>query len=187
VNALPALVTRPLADAYADALAGSAGPAPAEPDRITLDTDLGDGIPARLPLDGTRSLVLAVPLGVARPLMDADPRTVVLDDRTFGAADPAGTVSVDLPRPRLTLVVDGRIADTVAVVPRRPLWLGDGGAAEVEVVVDTLLVVAGTLRGPGRQQSRLVLRWRSLRAAGDAGPAAVPGDPALDVLRGVVR
>lgn len=187
MNALPALVTRPLIDAYADALAADAGPAPAEPDRVTVDTDLGDGIPARLPLDGTRSLVLAVPLGVARSLMDADPRTVVLDDGTFAATAPGVTVPVDLPRPRLTLVADGRIADTVVVIPHRPLWLGDGGAAAVEVIVDTLVVVAGTLRGPGRQQSRLVLRWRSLQAAGDTGPGVVPGDPALDVLRGVVR
>lgn len=182
MDALPALVTRPLLDAYAEA-SSAPRPATAEPTRATLDSELTDGVPARLSLDGGRSLVLAVPLGLARPILEADPRDVVLDDTVIAAAPPGEHVPIDRPRPRLTLIVDGRIADTVLLVPHVPLRLGDGLRAQVEVIVDRLMVTAGALRGPGRSDSRLVLRWRDLAVAGDAGPAAGAGDPALRMLR----
>jgi hypothetical protein len=186
VDVLPALVTRPLADAYADAL-GPAAPAPADPPRSTVDSELPDGIPARLALDGTRVLVLAVPLGTARPLLDADPRTVLVDDRAIAAAPPEERAPLDLPRPRLTLITDGRIADTVAVVSHVPLLLGDGPRSVVELIVDRLLLTAGSLRGPGRFGARIVLRWRDLLTAGNTGPAPIAGDPALTMMRGSRR
>ena len=183
MNVLPALVTRPLADAYADAL-DPAAPPPPDPARSLVDSELPDGIPARLPLDGSRLLVLAVPLGSARPLLDADPRTVVVDDQAFAATPPDDRAQLDLPRPRLTLIAGGRVADTVAVVPHAPLVLGDGLHSMVEVTVDRLVLTAGSLRGPGRFGARITLRWRDLLTAGNAGPAPVPGDPALIMLRG---
>ena len=125
---LPAFVTRPLIDAYADALPDQLVPSGAADAGTSLDSALADGVPARLPLDASRSLVLAVPVGVARVLLDADPLTVVWPSS-------AERVPVDLPWPRLTLVVDERIADSTAVVlntrraqaiPRRIL---EGGPA----------------------------------------------------------
>ncbi|NMO55180.1 hypothetical protein HH310_28845 [Actinoplanes sp. TBRC 11911] len=186
MNVLPAFVTRPLADAYLDALDPVAPPAPA-PTLSTLDTDLPDGVPARLPLDDSRLLVLAVPLGSATPLLAADPRLVVVDDQLITAAPPDGHAPLDLPRPRLTMVVDGRIGDTVPVVPGVPVRLAAGSAAVAELIVDRLLLTAGALLGPGRSGSRLVLRWRPLTVAGPAGPAPTPGDPALDLLLGANR
>jgi hypothetical protein len=181
MDVLPALLTRPLVDAYADAL-DPAPPGAAEPPRTTVDSELPDGLPARLVLDATRLLVLAVPLGAANPLLLADPRTVVVDDR---AAVPAPeSVPLDLPRPRLTLIADGHVADTTAIVPHVPLPLADGARAAVEVIVDRLLLTSGALRGPGRSGSRITLRWRDLLTADDTGPAPTPGDPALEILRG---
>jgi hypothetical protein len=182
VDVLPALVTRPLTDAYADAL-DLAAPSPPDPQRGIVDSELPDGIPASLALDGSRVLVLAVPLGIARPLLDADPRTVLVDDRAI-AAPPDRRAQPDLPRPRLTLVADGRIADTTAVVPHVLLRIGDGPRSVVEVVVERLLLTAGSLRGPGRFGARITLRWRDLLVAGNTGPAPVPGDPALNMMRG---
>jgi hypothetical protein len=183
VDVLPALVTRPLADAYADALDPAAA-SPPDPQRSIVDSELPDGVPARLALDGSRVLVLAVPLGTARPLLDADPRTVVVDDRAIVAAPPDRRTPLDLPRPRLTLIADGRIADTAAVVPHVPLGLSDGPRSVVEVIVDRLVLTAGSLRGPGRFGARITLRWRDLLIASDTGPAPVPGDPALNMMRG---
>lgn len=184
MDVLPTLVTRPLADAYADALDPAPPPA-AEPPRTTVDSELPDGVPTRLALDATRVLVLAVPLGIARPLLDADPRTVVVDDRAIAAAPTGESAPLDLPRPRLTLIADGHIADTAAIVPHVPLLLGDGDRAVVEVIVDRLHLTSGALRGPGRFDSRITLRWRDLLTAGDTGPAPTPGDPALNMMRGV--
>ena len=186
MDVLPALVTRPLVDAYADTSTQRRPPAVAEPLPATLDSELTDGVPARLTLDASRSLVLAMPLGLARPLLDADPRIVVVDDAAIAASPPAEHVPIDRPRPRLTLIVDGRIADTVTLVPHLGLQLGDGTRALIEVVVDRLVVTAGAMRGPGRSDSRIVLRWRDLLHAPATGPASTPGDPALQMLRGEV-
>jgi len=183
MDAVPALVTRPLVDAYADALDPAPPPAP-EPPRTTIDSELTDGVPTRLALDATRLLVLAVPLGTARPLLDADPRTVVVDDRAIAAAPADERTPLDLPRPRLTLLVDGHIADTTAVVPHVPLRLADGVRTVVEVIMDRLVLTSGALRGPGRFDSRITLRWRDLLTAADTGPALTPGDPALNLMRG---
>jgi hypothetical protein len=135
----------------------------------------------RVVLDASRTLVLAVPVGAARVLLDADPLTVVWDDLIAGTS--SDRMPVDLPRPRLTLVVDERIADSAVVVEHRPIELADSGRAQVEVVVDRLVVTAATLRSPGASGSRLVLRWRDLLVAHDSGPAPTPGDPALDLVR----
>lgn len=186
MDAVPALVTRPLVDSYADAL-DPARLAAAEPPGTTVDSELPDGVPTRLALDAERLLVLAVPLGTARSLLDADPRTVVVDDRAVGSGPPDKRAPLDLPRPRLTLIVDGRIADTTAVVPHVPLRLADGARTVVEVIVDRLVLTSGALRGPGRFGSRVTLRWRDLLLASDTGPAPTPGDPALDLMRGATR
>jgi hypothetical protein len=175
---LPAVVTRPILDAYADALTlPSASPAAVAPDTV-VDSALTDGVPTRLLLDASRSLALAVPIGVARVLLDADPLTLVWS----AGVSPLVRTPVDLPRPRLTLLVDERIADSTAVVEHTPLLLADRGRAVVEVVVDHLVLTAGTLRGRGRFDSRIVLRWRDLLVASPTGPAAVVGDPALELV-----
>lgn len=173
---LPAFVTRPLIDAYADALTSAVSPRGAVDAGTLLDSALADGVPARLPLDSSRSLVLAVPAGVARVLLDADPLTVVWPS-------PLDRTPVDLPWPRLTLVVDERIADSTAVVVGTPVLLADHGRAVVSVTVDQLVLTAGTLRAPGRFGSRVVLRWHDLLVAPGNGPAAVVPDPALDLVR----
>ena len=184
MTALPALVTRPVVEAYADAVAAPAGVAQAPPAsaQVALRADLTDGVPARFTLDASRSLVLAVPLGAARALLDADPLVVVVDDRAIAASAPADHMPVDVPRPRLTLVVDGHIADTVPVVARVPMRLSDGGVAQVELVVDRLVLTVGSLRGPGRFDSVIALRWSDLRVSADTGPPATAPDPALELL-----
>lgn len=159
---LPALVSRPLLDDVPAAADQPAG--------VPLQLDLTAGIPARIDLDGARGLVLAVPLGVVGPVLACDPLAAVFDTLD---PDPAAV------RPRLTLLDDGAIADTAAVVAGVPLRLGHGTAGVVEVVVERLRLTAGSLRSPGDYGSRLVLRWRDLRAAPATGPPTATGDPAI--------
>ena len=73
-RALPALISRPLLDAV---------PPPADPRTQVVRQDLTAGLPARIDLDTARGLVLAVPLGVARAVLAADPSAVV-----FSTANP---------------------------------------------------------------------------------------------------
>ena len=115
-------MTRPLVDAYADALGAGRVRRRRSPRGTVVDSALTDGVPARLALDASRTLVLAVPVGVARVLLDADPLTVVWDDLTAGTS--SDRTPVDLPRPRLTLLVDERIADSAVVIEHRPIQLG---------------------------------------------------------------
>lgn len=188
MTTLPALLTRPLVDAYADAVRPDApSPAGAPARQVLVRAELTDGIPARLVLDASRSLVLAVPIGVARVWLDADPLAVVVDGGTTAGLPAGDRVPIDLPRARLTLVVDGHIGDTAAVVPRVPARLGDARRALIEVVVDSLVLTVGALRGPGRFDSSLVFRWTDLQAAEPTGPVATASDPALDLLRSAGR
>jgi hypothetical protein len=176
------MVTRPPAVLDAPVSSGAA-PAPAPPrgaEFVTVDLSLDAGVPARVPLDGDRTLVLAVPLGVARSLLASDPLAVAADTAEGGLA-PDADRGRDPARawPRLTLLVGGEIGDTVAAVTGAPTVLGRGGVAAVELVLERLVVTAGSLRSPGQYGSRVTLRWRDLHTAPDAGPAPATGDPSI--------
>ncbi|WP_410672481.1 hypothetical protein [Amycolatopsis sp. cmx-4-68] len=171
-RSLPALISRPLP---------AVAPPPADPGARVLRQELTAGLPARLDLDAVRGLVLAVPLGVARAVLAADPSAVV-----FSTAEPGDSTAFRDPAaawPRLTLVVTGAIGTTVPVVAGVPVRLaGPPGTAAVEVTVDELVLTAGSLRSPGRFGSRLSLRWRDLALASGDGPAHPVGDPGIPVL-----
>jgi len=174
VPVLPALVARPLRDEDDATVVRSATGLLAAP--RTLDVDLDAGVPARLPLDSARTLVLGVPLGVARAVLALSPLTVVVDTRR--EVEPSGHARTHA-RPRLTLVAAGVIGDTVPVVPGVRQRLGLGGTGVVEVIVDLLLVTAGSMRSPGQFGSRVTLRWRPLDAAPSTGPPPTRGDPGI--------
>ncbi|MEV7041725.1 hypothetical protein [Amycolatopsis sp. NPDC051061] len=169
---LPALISRPLQAVV---------PPPADPRTQVVRQELTAGLPARIDLDAARGFVLAVPLGVARAVLAADPSAVV-----FSTAEPGdSTVFRDdgAAWPRLTLVVTGAIGTTVPVVAGVPVRLaGSTGPAAVEVTVEELVLTAGTLRSPGRFGSRLSLRWRDLALGADDGPPHPLGDPGVPVL-----
>ncbi|WP_290060884.1 hypothetical protein [Amycolatopsis solani] len=169
---LPALISRPLPAVAAP---------PPDPAVQVVRQESTAGLPVRVDLDAARALVLAVPLGVARAVLAADPSAVV-----FTTADPGdGTAFRDYGAawPRLTLVVTGAIGATVPVVTGVPVRLtGAPGTAAVEVTVDELVLTAGSLRSPGRFGSRLSLRWRDLAPAPDEGPPHPVGDPGVPVL-----
>lgn len=170
---LPALISRPSL--------GTAAIPPPDPALLVVKQELSAGLPVRVDLDAARALVLAVPLGTARAVITADPSAVVFDT---GVADPP-----DLSAgrddggawPRLTLVVNGAVGDTVPVVRGVPFRLA-AGPAVAEVTVDELVITAGTLRSPGRFGSRLSLRWRDLALASDDGPPRPIGDPGIPLL-----
>jgi hypothetical protein len=199
MSLLPSVISRPMVDAYTDALTKpvlttTERPGPTGPTEPTgsstgsstgqqlLQLDLSAGIPATIGLDGTLSLVLAVPLGVAGVLLAADPLMVVFDTGASDLSDPAAGRELDSAWPRLTLVSGGRIADTAPVTVGVPVRFRDGAGAVVEVVVDRLVLTAGSLRSPGRFGSQIALRWRDLRLAADVGPPASTGDPAVTLL-----
>ena len=167
--ALPAVISRPPADAV---------PVPPDPAEPVVRQELSAGLPVRVDLDDTRGLVLAAPLGMARAVIAADPSAVVFDTGAAGPPDLAASRDHGAVWPRLTLVVNGAIGDTVPVVAGVPFRMA-AGPAIAEVTVDELVVTAGTLRSPGRFGSRLSLRWRDLTRAPDDGPPRPDGDPGL--------
>ncbi|MET8850182.1 hypothetical protein [Amycolatopsis sp. NPDC004625] len=176
--ALPGLISRPPFDV--PAVPGPDVPASGPAAPRVLKQELTAGLPVRVDLDGARGLVLAVPLGVARSVLAADPQAVVFDTRA--GADPAAARDAGAAWPRLTLLSDGAIGETVPVVAGVPVALRLGAVAAVEVTVDLLVVTIGTLRSPGRFGSRLALRWRDLGPAPDTGPPRPAGDPGIPVL-----
>jgi hypothetical protein len=158
-----------------------------DPSSRVVRLELSAGLPVRIDLDPALGLVLAVPLGVAGAVIAADPSAVVFD-----TGSDTGTGTAAAPRdcgaawPRLSLVVNGGIGETVPVVLGVPFRVaGPAGAAAppgpaaVEVIVDELVLAAGSLRGPGRFGSRLSLRWRDLTLAPDAGPPPPLGDAGI--------
>jgi hypothetical protein len=177
---LPALISRPLLDAAP--AASDNGFAPGQ----TVQQELAAGLPARVDLDGDRSLVLAVPLGVATGVLAADPMTVVFDTGVPNPSDLTALRDSDGAWPRLTLVLTGAIGQTVPVVlgvpVRRVAGAAAGVAAVVEVTVDRLVVTVGSLRSPGRFGSQLTLRWRDLTLAPDTGTPAPVGDLSIPRL-----
>lgn len=177
--ALPSVLTRPLPDGT-----GTTTPAPDDATQHSVQLNLTSGIPAVIALDAARSLALAVPLGVAGALLAADPLAVLVDTGD-AAYQPAPGEQRDpmAPGARLTLIAGGAIGDTVAVVAGIPLVMGAGPAAAAEVVIDRLIVTAGSLRAVGDYGSQITLRWRDLRTAPGTGPPPVTGDPALTLLR----
>jgi hypothetical protein len=80
-------------------------------------------------------------------------------------------------------VVGTTIADTAPVVPGVRFRLASGTTAAVEMVVDLLVLTAGTLRSPGPYGSRITLRWRPLDVAPLAGPQPARGDPGIPAAR----
>jgi len=174
MSRLPTLVTRPPLDA-------PAVPEPPAGPFVELDTELADGIPARLGLDGTRSLVLSVPLGSAAAVLAADARAVVVDTRDGARPRPPDQPAATGGElgPRLTLVDGAANGDTAAVVPGVRQRLGLGATALVELRIDVLVLTAGSLRAPGRFGSRLLMRWRFLDVAAPTGPPPVLGDPTI--------
>ncbi|MGW5714790.1 hypothetical protein ACWEVP_01385 [Amycolatopsis sp. NPDC003865] len=176
--ALPGLIGRPPFDV--PPLPGPDVPASGPAAPRVLKQELTAGLPVRVDLDGARALVLAVPLGAARSVLAADPQSVVFDTRV--PVDPAATRDPGAAWPRLTLLSDGVIGETVPVVAGVPVALRLGAVAVVEVTVDLLVVTIGTLRSPGQFASRLALRWRDLGPAPDTGPPRPAGDPGIPAL-----
>ncbi len=146
---------------------------------VTLS--LESGVPARIPLDGSRTVLLAVPLGQARRWLDDDPRNVVLDTSLSraGSIPPGPALDLDRSGPRLTLLQGSVLGDTVALVPGQPVVLTIAGLAVVEVVVDSLILTVGSLRSPGQYSSSIQLRWRDLHPAGNSGPDLTRGDDSI--------
>lgn len=173
----PALIARPSFLVPAPPARDVPTSGPAAP-RV-LERELTSGVPAKIDLDGARSLVLAVPLGVARAVLTADPQAVVFDTRVPG--DPAASRDTGAAWPRLVLLSGGAIGETVPVVAGVPFALRLGATAVVEVTVDLLVLTIGTLRSPGQFGSRLALRWRDLTLAPDTGPPRPTGDPGIPI------
>lgn len=169
---LPALISRPSLDAV---------PAPPpDPALLVVTQELSAGLPVRVDLDAARALVLTVPLGMARAVIAADPSTAVFDTGVANPLDLTAGRDHGGAWPRLTLVVNGTLGDTVPVVRGVPFRLA-AGPAVAEVTVDELVITAGTLRSPGRFTSRLSLRWRDLTPAADEGPPRPTGDPGIPI------
>ena len=100
--------------------------------------------------------------GIAAALGEAG-ATVICTGRSTRAEGPTHS---DYDRPET-------IEETAELVTRL------GGTGVVEVIVDLLLVTAGSMRSPGQFGSRVTLRWRPLDAAPSTGPPPTRGDPGI--------
>ena len=171
---LPAFISRP--DASLPAAEPVAGPAYA-----TVTLALDSGVPFRIPLDGTRSLLLAVPLGQLRRWMGDDPSTVIVDTTvtSLPVTPPGPTRNLDNVGPRLTLLLSGAVGDTTSFATGSPATLTMNGQAVVEVVVDELTITVGSIRSPGQYGSSISLRWRDLHPAPNSGPPDAVLDPSI--------
>lgn len=156
-------------------------PTPVADGLTALTLPLDAGVPARIALDGSRALILGLALGQARRYLDEDPAAVVLDSHAGAGTGPDAELPRDADQPvaRLSLVDGATLGDTVPVVAGMPWTLQVAGAASVRLVVDRLVLTAGSVRSPGRYGSTITLRWADARTAGNAGPALSTGDPTI--------
>lgn len=151
---------------------------PTPPEGFTVvEQPLVAGPIQRIPLDGGIELTLVVPTGLASAWRDADPAEVVSHSATALAPAPGsgGTPAGPAPAPvRLLVRRAGAIVASVPLIAglrrRVPDAGGDDRGVEVELVVLSWDLRAGTLRGPGQFGSRVELAWRR------AGPPSLePG------------
>jgi hypothetical protein len=184
MNGLPATLTRPPSVlAAASSIAPDAAAAPT-PELTTVSVTLDAGVPARLPLSGTRVVVLSVGVGRARALLDADPATVAVAVGSGAPPiDPTLLRDPDVPAPRLTLLDGSTLGESVPLVVGVTTTLVVGGLAAVELILDSAVITAGSLRSPGKFGSSIAFRWRDLHPATNAPPPVPTGDSTIPRLR----
>jgi hypothetical protein len=175
---LPSVLDRPAA-VLRLSLAASTAFGDSGPEFRPLSQVLDGGLPARIALDGGRTLILAIAVGQARRWMADDPSVIAVDLPPRAATGSAELRGLDTPVARLTLVAGGRIGDSVPVIAGRQAILASDGVGSVEVVLDRLVVSVGSLRSPGLYGSEIRLRWRPLDVAPPDGPAQVDLDPTI--------
>lgn len=154
--------------------------APALPTALAPENrSLTQGLPERLSLDASASLVVVVPQGLATAWRDADPTDVVtasapeLLPTTRHASDPVAGV-VRAPAQLLVLlggVLAGAVSLGVGLHARVVPAAGNG----LELVVTGWTIAAGSMRGAGDFGSSIQFGWRRLGAG-----SAEFQPPALD-------
>jgi hypothetical protein len=146
---------------------------PLAPSGFTLvDERPTRGLPHRVILDGTFSLILVAPTGVATAWRDANPAEVIsqaIDERNarsvpgIGAALP--NVSIIRYPLRLLLLRNGDFLGSVPLVAGLRRYLPETHesiGAGIDLIILDWTVPAGSLRGLGDFGARLLLAWRLL-------------------------
>lgn len=141
---IPLHVVRPRDVEPADAT-GPTVPVSVPITHLPFVVDLGSG----------RRLVVGAPTGQARRWVEAP-------------ADSTADV-----RPRMTLVVDGVVGDTVAMTPGSVVGLGVGGRSVVQVLPPGLQPTAGQVRGSGAAPVTVRFLWRDRTVADPVSPVSV--------------
>jgi hypothetical protein len=147
----------------------------AAPAGFTLvDEPLVDGLPHRVALGSDFTAVLAVPSGLALTWRDADPIEPVTSSGT-GLLPVAG-VLVDSPDvgellARLFIIRDDAVLGALPLVLGLRARVPDDGVGEsgvqLELIVMSWEIRAGSMRGPGDFGARFSFAWRRLMPAPD--------------------
>jgi hypothetical protein len=161
-------------------------PAPAGMD--LLQSELLNGLPARLPLGNDLALVFAVPTGSYALWAALDPGLVVLDGAEESApADAAApiTIAADTLPVRLYLMQGAALIASIPLRTGHRWLLPETGSPLIELVVIESLITAGAVRGLPMSGARLRLAWRPIGGVAGAPPLAEPLPPRL--VRPAVR
>ena len=129
-----------------------------------VDESLLNGLPHRIQLVQSTTLIVVMPTGLATTWRDADPTTVV--SQSDDEVSPVGPQAGNNARPPVHIIVQ-RTGTPLVSFPltaraRRAVW--DSGRSDQGVQLEFIIlswdIRAGSLRGPGDFGSRISLAWR---------------------------
>jgi hypothetical protein len=144
-----------------------------------LDEPIAGGLPHRVPLTPTLSLVVILPTGVVAAWRDADPAQLVTSSDAQAAPRAAGQdPGPFLGAPPLRLVVEdgGETAACLPLVLGLRQRAGAASGVALELVALGWRLHSGTVRGAGDFGSRLQIAWHQVGRGADlfAAPVLLP-------------
>lgn len=137
--------------------------APSDEGFITVEERLTGGLPHRIRLDNTLTMILILPTGLATAWRDLDPVTLVSSSAPEYA--PRNLEIQDLPRtlPRLIVRQGAQSAASVPLVAGKRVVVPRAGGVisrRFELIILNWEIYSGSVRGAGDYGSRLTFAWR---------------------------
>ncbi|HYT34466.1 MAG TPA: hypothetical protein VEL69_05480 [Ktedonobacteraceae bacterium] len=138
---------------------------PTLPEGFTqVDEPMLNGLPHRIQLTQSTTLIVVMPTGLATTWRDVDPTTVV--SQSDDEVSPAGLQAEASARPPVRIIVQRAGAPLVSIPlaagALRAVW--DSGRSDLGAQFELMLlswdIRAGSLRGAGDFGSRISLAWR---------------------------
>jgi hypothetical protein len=131
-----------------------------------VDQAISAGLPHTISLEKDTKLVVIVPTGLITEWRNVDPTSIVSqsDDQMQPYTGNPGEPIADATRApvQLLLMVGADMVGSLPLVAGVRRFVPDleARAVQIELIVQSWRIVAGTLRGPGDFGSRIALSWR---------------------------